>query len=72
MYTSDIDIQPIQVTHLIRRMVGDYGQPDFDDCKQAVDLIRSNAVVREFVSSLLIARERVAQSLKEIANDIRC
>ncbi len=70
MYQSNEDIAPISVIHLMKRIVTGGGSPTLAECKDATDVIRSNAVVREFVSNLMLSRQRISASLTEIAKEI--
>ena len=70
MYQTNIDIAPVETIALMGKMVCENGKPDLKDRRDAIDIIRSNAIVREFVANLIVSRKRVAQILHETASDI--
>ena len=71
MYTSNTDISSLKTSILMWRIVNDNGTPDSEDRSNAVDHIRQNAVVREFVYKLMLSRKRVSQELAQLSKDIR-
>lgn len=66
-YVTNEDVSPVRCSALIGRLIKG---TTLLQRKEAVDYIRANAIVREFVAGLMLSQKRVESELRRLANDI--